>query len=109
MAFGRGGPGYLRGASLLGAVVGSVASTAISALQVRHFTFTKLPATRRRYRSSLSENREPHAGQDTVMGICAKLPRAPGRIHCTPVWKGSIESRTLATHSVDLQPGHNCG
>jgi hypothetical protein len=55
-------------------VAGSVASTAISALHVRHFTFTKLPATRRRYRSSLSENREPQAGQETVMGIFRKTP-----------------------------------
>src|SRR6478735_2109030 len=79
MALGRGGMGCLRGASWLGIVAGSVASTAISALQWRHLTFTRLPATRRRYRSSLSEKRELQAGQETVMGIFGETPRV-GRV-----------------------------
>src|SRR6478735_11888648 len=98
MALGRGGMGCLRGASWLGIVAGSVASTAISALQWRHLTFTKLPTTRRRYRSSPSENREPHAGQETLIGIFHKTPEAsPAQPLSPPFARGSIGSSPAAS------------
>jgi hypothetical protein len=66
----RGGAGARRaGGSWLGRVAGSVASTEISALQLRHLTVTTLPDTLRRNRSSPSKKRELQAAQETVNGI----------------------------------------
>ena len=67
----RGGAGRARraGDSWLGRVGGSVASTEISALQLRHRTVTTLPDTLRRNRSSPSKKRELQAAHETVKGI----------------------------------------
>src|SRR5450432_2173580 len=71
LCFGRGGAGCARrgGGSWLGNVAGSVASTEISASQLRHFTVTTLPDTLRRNRSSPSKKRELQAAHETVKGI----------------------------------------
>jgi len=106
----------------LGSVAGSVASTEISAWQLRHFTVTTLPDTLRRNRSSPNTKRDLQAGQATVKGISRKLGwatrRGPLAQEFQIVFKDRSDQRPSQAsagtpHSgerrVALQSGHNCG